>query len=118
MYETLKYEVKDGIAYVTVCRPEALNALNTKVIGELYDAFAEFDADADAKVAILTGDGRSFVAGWAPLPTNLSSPFSERAPLYQVPLSPTINVPPIVSPRPFSNRLQVSGSGQVLPSYQ
>ena len=63
MYEALKYEVKDGIAYITVCRPEALNALNSKVIAELYDAFAEFDADADARVAILTGDGRSFVAG-------------------------------------------------------
>ena len=63
MYETLKYEVKDGIAYITVCRPEALNALNSKVIAELYDVFAEFDADADARVAILTGDGRSFVAG-------------------------------------------------------
>ena len=63
MYETLKYEVKDGIAYITVCRPEALNALNSNVIKELYDAFAEFDADGEARVAILTGDGRSFVAG-------------------------------------------------------
>ena len=63
MYETLKYEVKDGIAYITVCRPEALNALNSQVIKELYDAFAEFDSDGEAMVAILTGDGRSFVAG-------------------------------------------------------
>jgi len=63
MYETLKYEVKEGIAYITVSRPEALNALNSKVIEELYEAFAAFDADADAMVAILTGDGRSFVAG-------------------------------------------------------
>lgn len=63
MYETLKYEVKEGIAYITVCRPEALNALNSMVIKELYDAFAEFDADEEARVAILTGDGRSFVAG-------------------------------------------------------
>ncbi len=63
MYETLKYEVKDGIAYITVSRPEALNALNSQVIKELYDVFAEFDADPDAMVAILTGDGRSFVAG-------------------------------------------------------
>ena len=62
MFETLKYEVKDGIAYITVNRPEALNALNSKVLAELYDAFAEFDAD-EARVAILTGEGRSFVAG-------------------------------------------------------
>ena len=63
MFETLKYEVKDGIAYITVNRPEALNALNSKVLAELYDAFAEFDADEAARVAILTGEGRSFVAG-------------------------------------------------------
>ena len=39
MFETLKYEVKDGIAYVTVNRPEALNALNTKVIREPVKIF-------------------------------------------------------------------------------
>lgn len=39
MFETIKYEVKDGIAYVTVNRPKAMNALNTQVLDELYTAF-------------------------------------------------------------------------------
>ena len=63
MYETVKYEVKNGIAYVTVNRPEALNALNSKVISELHSVFKEIAADDNAKVVILTGEGRSFVAG-------------------------------------------------------
>lgn len=63
MYETLKYEVKEGIAYITINRPEALNALNTKVIEELYKAFNFAADDESAKVIILTGEGRSFVAG-------------------------------------------------------
>ncbi len=63
MFETLKYEVKEGIGYITVNRPEALNALNSTVIGELYDCFAKAEADEEVKVIILTGEGRSFVAG-------------------------------------------------------
>ncbi|MCI7145910.1 MAG: enoyl-CoA hydratase-related protein [Clostridiales bacterium] len=63
MYETVKYEVRDGIAYVTVNRPEALNALNSQVIGELRQVFENIAVNDDAKVVILTGEGRSFVAG-------------------------------------------------------
>ena len=63
MFETLKYEVKDGIAYVTVNRPKSLNALSKEVLSELRAAFAKVDADPEAKVAILTGEGRAFVAG-------------------------------------------------------
>lgn len=63
MFETIKYEVKDRIAYVTINRPEALNALNPQVLDELYDAFTEFENTPDADVAILTGEGRAFVAG-------------------------------------------------------
>ena len=63
MFETIKYEVKNGIAYVTVNRPEALNALNIQVLDELYKAFEAFEENHDADVAILTGEGRAFVAG-------------------------------------------------------
>jgi enoyl-CoA hydratase len=63
MFETIKYEVREGIAYVTINRPKAMNALNTEVLGELYVAFEDFAKDADAKVAIVTGEGKAFVAG-------------------------------------------------------
>lgn len=63
MFETIKYEVKNGIAYVTVNRPESLNALNIQVLDELYKAFEAFEENHDADVAILTGEGRAFVAG-------------------------------------------------------
>ncbi|MGI6736751.1 MAG: enoyl-CoA hydratase-related protein [Anaerovoracaceae bacterium] len=63
MYKTIKYEVKDGIAYVTVARPKAMNALNEEVLGELYDAFTAFEEDDAARAAIVTGEGKAFVAG-------------------------------------------------------
>ncbi len=63
MYENIKYEVKDQIAFVTIDRPKALNALNEDVLRELYDAFSKFEFDDTARVAILTGEGKAFVAG-------------------------------------------------------
>jgi len=63
MFTTLKYELKEHVAYVTISRPEALNALNTVVIKELFDCFTEIENDDDVRCVVLTGDGRSFVAG-------------------------------------------------------
>ncbi|MEG2323781.1 MAG: enoyl-CoA hydratase-related protein [Anaerovoracaceae bacterium] len=63
MYETIKYEIKEGIAFITINRPEAMNALNGQVLDELYDAFNQLDKDANAKAAIVTGEGKAFVAG-------------------------------------------------------
>jgi enoyl-CoA hydratase len=62
-YETLICEVNDGVALVKVNRPEALNALNTVVLDELKDAFEAAGSDDAVKAVILTGEGRSFVAG-------------------------------------------------------
>jgi enoyl-CoA hydratase len=62
-YETIKYELNDGILFITVNRPDSLNALNETVLDELYDAFSAAGADANVKVVVLTGEGRSFVAG-------------------------------------------------------
>jgi enoyl-CoA hydratase len=63
-YETLKCEKRDGIGYVTVNRPEKLNALNQKVMNELGMCFADIQRDEEVKIAILTGAGeKAFVAG-------------------------------------------------------
>src|SRR2546428_8542785 len=63
-YETLLYEKRGGIAYVTVNRPEKLNALNRKVMEELRACFEEIRDREDARAAILTGAGeKAFVAG-------------------------------------------------------
>ena len=63
MYQTIKYEVKENIGYVTINRPEALNALNKTVLEELFDVFNKIDEDDAVRAVILTGEGRSFVAG-------------------------------------------------------
>src|SRR2546427_5758714 len=63
-YETLLYEKRAGIAYVTVNRPEKLNALNRKVMEELGACFEEVRDNEDARAVILTGAGeKAFVAG-------------------------------------------------------
>ena len=63
MYETLKYEVKDSIAYVTVNRPQAMNALNSDVLNELGAVFTDIAKDDEVRAVILTGEGKAFVAG-------------------------------------------------------
>src|SRR5699024_11438168 len=62
-YKTVKYEVNGHIAKITINRPEALNALNSEVLDELNVLLDEVRANKDLRVAILTGEGRSFVAG-------------------------------------------------------
>lgn len=59
----LLYEVRNHIAYLTLNRPEALNALNRELSMELEEAWHRYDADDDAWVAILTANGRAFCSG-------------------------------------------------------
>jgi enoyl-CoA hydratase len=61
--ETLIVEKTDDYAVVSVNRPEALNALNEKVLLELSETFAKLSLDKEVGAIILTGSGRSFVAG-------------------------------------------------------
>ncbi len=63
MYQTIHYEKQDHIAIVTIDRPEALNALNSTVITELEQVVSDLETDRDIRAMILTGAGRSFVAG-------------------------------------------------------
>jgi enoyl-CoA hydratase len=63
-YETLLYEKRNGIGYVTINRPEKLNALNQKVMAELRACFENIQEDKEVRAVILSGAGeRSFVAG-------------------------------------------------------
>jgi enoyl-CoA hydratase/carnithine racemase len=57
------YEKKGKIAYVTLNRPEKMNALNTELIHELSETWADFREDDSLWVAILTGAGKAFCVG-------------------------------------------------------
>lgn len=66
MYQTIRFEKQDNIAIITINRPEALNALNSTVVGELEQVISEVEtgvAAGEIFAMILTGEGRSFVAG-------------------------------------------------------
>ena len=63
MSQTVRFEKQDSIAIVTIDRPEALNALNGDVIAELEQVVTALENDRDVRCLILTGEGRSFVAG-------------------------------------------------------
>jgi enoyl-CoA hydratase len=64
MSSTLTFDLTDGIARVTVNRPDKLNALNAIVIAELGDAVTRIETDAAVRGVILTGAGtKAFVAG-------------------------------------------------------
>jgi len=63
-YENILITEENGIATVTINRPEKLNALNKNTIQELHSAFKDLQENAAIKVVILTGSGeKAFVAG-------------------------------------------------------
>ncbi|HEY6953380.1 MAG TPA: enoyl-CoA hydratase-related protein [Bacteroidota bacterium] len=64
MFETLLYEAKNRIGYVTINRPDKLNALNAKAKSELHELFESIRKDESIDIVILTGAGeKAFVAG-------------------------------------------------------
>ena len=62
-YETILVEQRDAVTLITLNRPQALNALNSKVLEELTTAFVQFDADSKQLCAVLTGSEKAFAAG-------------------------------------------------------
>jgi enoyl-CoA hydratase len=63
-YETLQYDKRNAIGYVTINRPDKLNAMNRKVMEELVECFQSLQTDDEVRVVILTGSGeKAFVAG-------------------------------------------------------
>lgn len=64
VFETIVYEVKNGVGYIIINRPKALNALNVQALTELSEALDLAAEDDNTKVVIITGaGGRAFVAG-------------------------------------------------------
>ena len=62
-YEHLRRTDEGSVATVTLARPEAHNALNADLIGELTRCFEEISDDESVRVVVLAGEGRSFCAG-------------------------------------------------------
>ena len=62
-YKCLLYEVKDGVAVLTMNRPERLNALGDTLREDLQDAVTRAADDPEVRVLILTGAGRGFCSG-------------------------------------------------------
>ena len=62
-YETILVESRGPIGLITLNRPQALNALNAQVIGELNQALDGYDGDPEIAVIVLTGSDRAFAAG-------------------------------------------------------
>jgi 2-(1,2-epoxy-1,2-dihydrophenyl)acetyl-CoA isomerase len=62
-YETILYEVSDGVATLTLNRPQVLNAVTQRMLKELGDAMRQVERDAEVRAVILTGAGRAFCTG-------------------------------------------------------
>jgi enoyl-CoA hydratase/carnithine racemase len=63
-YEFVLYEKQGDIVTITQNRPERLNSFSLGLLADLIAALTEFEDDPEAKVAILTGNGRGFSTGW------------------------------------------------------
>jgi enoyl-CoA hydratase/carnithine racemase len=62
-YDFLQYRLEERIAWITLNRPEKLNALNRPLWKEIQKALKEADAQDDVSIIVLTGNGRAFCAG-------------------------------------------------------
>ncbi|HCP80290.1 MAG TPA: enoyl-CoA hydratase [Octadecabacter sp.] len=62
-YETIIVEIADDVALITLNRPDALNALNSQLLGELASAVEDADASDKVRCIVLTGSEKAFAAG-------------------------------------------------------
>lgn len=62
-FETVLYEVNQGVALITLNRPNVMNAINQTLGDELYSAFKLADSDPRVRAVVLTGAGRGFCSG-------------------------------------------------------
>ncbi len=57
------YRVEDGVAWITMNRPETLNSYDRDILFDMNVAFEKADADDDVRCIVLTGEGRAFTSG-------------------------------------------------------
>ncbi len=62
-FQVVDLETKEGVAYITINRPEAMNALNEATVEQLEARFEEAHADPGVKAIVIQGAGKAFVAG-------------------------------------------------------
>ena len=62
-YETILVETRGKVGLITLNRPQALNALNSQLLGEVNQALDAFEADADIGCIVVTGSEKAFAAG-------------------------------------------------------
>lgn len=62
-YETILFEADDGVATLTINRPEQFNGMTTRMLNETYDCLTAAAADASIRILQLTGAGRAFCPG-------------------------------------------------------
>jgi len=62
-FETVKYEVKDGVAWISLNRPDRLNAFNERMGVDLMEALREAEESAGVRCLVVTGEGRAFSVG-------------------------------------------------------
>jgi enoyl-CoA hydratase/carnithine racemase len=64
-FQTILFEVRNQIAFVTFNRPESMNAVNRQMARELVDAFRQIEGDAGIRIAFFTGaERRLFPPAW------------------------------------------------------
>lgn len=63
-YETIDYAAADGVARLTLNRPERMNAINAQLVADLRAAVIAANEDSSVRVLILSGAGRAFCAGY------------------------------------------------------
>ncbi|MFY2822528.1 enoyl-CoA hydratase [Ruegeria sp. MALMAid1280] len=62
-FETIIVEIEDHVALIRLDRPDALNALNTQLLGELCDALEDADRNDKVRCIVITGSDKAFAAG-------------------------------------------------------
>lgn len=62
-YKTIRTEMRGRVTLITLNRPDALNALNSELMGELHKALVEADRDARVGAIVVTGSEKAFAAG-------------------------------------------------------